>query len=160
MSNMNELAAKLKAAAQEEIMCREAYDTSDAWHDAASPENVLALVETLEAAEKRIADLESHPGAVDRPAVWVRYGDRNHAPDCTLDYDEAREWGARGLEVVRMVAPVPEARTLTVNMPEYRNSPDMHTKQFYEAIGFNQGLDACIEAILAAGIKLQIEGEE
>lgn len=30
-----------------------------------------------------------------------------------------------------------EARIVT--LPQYRNSPDMHTKQFYEAIGFNQG---------------------
>lgn len=43
-----------------------------------------------------------------------------------------------------------EARTVT--LPQYRNSPDMHTKQFYEAIGFNQGLDIFIEALRAAGI--------
>lgn len=44
MSNINELTAKLKAAAQDEIMCREACDTSDLWQDVASPENVLALL--------------------------------------------------------------------------------------------------------------------
>jgi len=66
---------------------------------------------------------------------------------------------AEALEAAQSRIAELEARTLTVNMPEYRNSPDMHTKQFYEAIGFNQGLDACIEAILDAGIKLQIEGE-
>lgn len=43
-----------------------------------------------------------------------------------------------------------EARTVT--LPQYRKSPDMHTKQFYEAIGFNQGLDIFIEALRAAGI--------
>lgn len=48
MSNINELTAKLKAAAQDEIMCREACDTSDLWQDVASPENVLALTEALE----------------------------------------------------------------------------------------------------------------
>ncbi|WP_437609626.1 hypothetical protein [Erwinia sp. V71] len=40
-----ELMRQLKSAAQEEIMCREASDTSDAWQDLASPENILALVE-------------------------------------------------------------------------------------------------------------------
>lgn len=40
---------------------------------------------------------------------------------------------------------------LCVKLPEYRNSPDMHTKQYYEAIGFNQGLDAAAESIRAAG---------
>ena len=48
-----------------------------------------------------------------------------------------------------------EARTVT--LPQYRNSPDMHTKQFYEAIGFNQGLDIFIEALRAAGIGVQGE---
>ncbi|MCW8351629.1 hypothetical protein [Citrobacter portucalensis] len=48
-----------------------------------------------------------------------------------------------------------EARTVT--LPQYRNSPDMHTKQFYEAIGFNQGLDISIEALRAAGIGVKGE---
>ncbi|MBO9158314.1 MAG: ead/Ea22-like family protein, partial [Escherichia coli] len=60
-----------------------------------TPQVVLALLDELEAAEKRIAELEAR----------------------------------------------------TVKLPEYRNSPDMHTKQFYEAIGFNQGLDVFIEAL-------------
>ena len=48
MSNIDELMAKLKAAAQDEIMCREACDTSDLWQDVASPENVLALLDELD----------------------------------------------------------------------------------------------------------------
>ncbi|WP_343552135.1 hypothetical protein [Pantoea sp.] len=40
-----ELLHQLKSAAQEEIMCREASDTSDAWQDLASPENILTLIE-------------------------------------------------------------------------------------------------------------------
>ena len=72
---------------------------------AASPTTVLALLASLEAAEKRIAELEAR----------------------------------------------------TVKLPEYRNSPDMHTKQFYEAIGFNQGLDVFIEALRAAGIGVKGE---
>ncbi|EMR9403252.1 DUF551 domain-containing protein [Escherichia coli] len=50
-----------------------------------------------------------HQASGNRPAVWVRIGDNNHAPDCTLDHDEAREWESRGLEVLRMVAPAPVA---------------------------------------------------
>lgn len=46
----------LREAAQEEIMLRSAGDTSDAWQDEASPEAVLALLDGLEAAEKRIAE--------------------------------------------------------------------------------------------------------
>lgn len=44
-----------------------------------------------------------------------------------------------------------ESRQLSVKLPDYRNSPDMHTKQYYEAVGFNQGLDAATESIRAAG---------
>ncbi|HCQ6954704.1 TPA: hypothetical protein OL683_003359 [Citrobacter freundii] len=46
----------LREAAQEEIMLRSASDTSDAWQDEASPEAVLALLDELEAAGKRIAE--------------------------------------------------------------------------------------------------------
>ena len=49
----------LREAAQEEIMLRSVSDTSDAWQDEASPEAVLALLGELEAAEKRIAELEA-----------------------------------------------------------------------------------------------------
>lgn len=45
MKPTGELLQQLKSAAQEEIMCREASDTSDAWQDLASPENILALIE-------------------------------------------------------------------------------------------------------------------
>ncbi|EMI0125432.1 MULTISPECIES: ead/Ea22-like family protein [Citrobacter] len=72
---------------------------------AANPATVLALLDDLEAAEKRIAELEAR----------------------------------------------------TVTLPQYCNSPDMHTKQFYEAIGFNQGLDIFIEALRAAGIGVKGE---
>ena len=49
----------LREAAQEEIMLRSVSDTSDAWQDEASPEAVLALLDELEAAEKRNAELQS-----------------------------------------------------------------------------------------------------
>ncbi|EOI1399063.1 TPA: ead/Ea22-like family protein [Citrobacter freundii] len=46
----------LREAAQEEIMLRSVSDTSDYWQDEASPEAVLALLDELESAEKRIAE--------------------------------------------------------------------------------------------------------
>ena len=52
---------------------------------------------------------------------------------------------------------IAELEARTVKLPEYRNSPDMHTKQLYEAIGFNQGLDVFIEALRAAGIGVKGE---
>lgn len=58
--------------------------------------------------------------------------------------------GTRAIKTLNRRMAELEARTVT--LPQYRNSPDMHTKQFYEAIGFNQGLDIFIEALRAAGI--------
>lgn len=49
----------LREAAQEEIMLRSVSDTSDAWQDEASPEAVMALLDELETAEKRNAELQS-----------------------------------------------------------------------------------------------------
>ncbi|MGE4866854.1 hypothetical protein, partial [Yersinia enterocolitica] len=40
-------------------------------------------------------------------------------------------------------------------LPDYRCSPDMHTKQYYETIGFNLGLDACKAVIKAAGFTVK-----
>ncbi|EDF9234391.1 ead/Ea22-like family protein [Salmonella enterica] len=59
----------LREAAQEEIMLRSVSDTSDAWQDEASPEAVLALLDELEAAEKRIAELEAREV---KPVAWMR----------------------------------------------------------------------------------------
>ena len=45
-----------------------------------------------------------------------------------------------------------------VVLPAYRCSPDMHTKQYFETIGFNLGLDASKAAIEAADIVVK-DGE-
>ncbi|WP_270423145.1 hypothetical protein [Citrobacter portucalensis] len=119
----------LREAAQEEIMLRSASDTSDAWQDEASPEAVLALLDELEAAEKRIAE-------------------HNFENQLLANAD-------RDIKALRQRIAELEARTVT--LPQYRNSPDMHTKQFYEAIGFNQGIDIFIEAFRAAGIGVKGE---
>lgn len=84
MADINELTAKLKAAAQDEIMCREAYDTSDAWHDAASPENVMALTEALEAAQSSIAELEARTVKLPKRSV----GEVMHISGFSRDYAE------------------------------------------------------------------------
>lgn len=102
MSNIDTQA--LREAAERAESDSWGYDR-DEFNEALTPSTVLALLDELEAAEKRIAELEAR----------------------------------------------------TVKLPEYRNSPDMHTKQFYEAIGFNQGLDVFIEALRAAGIGVKGE---
>lgn len=54
MNDITVLAKTLRHAAEEELMCREASDSSDLWQDEAGPENVLALVEALEKAQQQI----------------------------------------------------------------------------------------------------------
>lgn len=123
----------LREAAQEEIMLRSVSDTSDAWQDEASPEAVLALLD----------ELEHYKSREDRVTKLVL--------DNSTSWDELY----KKLEAAEKRIAELEARTVT--LPQYRNSPDMHTKQFYEAIGFNQGLDIFIDALRAAGIGVKGE---
>lgn len=51
---------ELREAAQEEIMLRSVSDTSDAWQDLASPEDVLALLDELEAMKRANAAQDDH----------------------------------------------------------------------------------------------------
>lgn len=58
MTDITELAAVLRLAAESEIAYRAEGDTSDLWQDEASPDNVLALVEALEKAQATIIELQ------------------------------------------------------------------------------------------------------
>ena len=59
MTDITELAQSLKAAADREMICRDGAETSEIWERTVTPENVLALVEALEKAQQRIAELEA-----------------------------------------------------------------------------------------------------
>lgn len=52
---ITELAQRLKAAADREMICRDGAETSEIWERTVTPENILALVEALEKAQKTIA---------------------------------------------------------------------------------------------------------
>lgn len=65
MNDITVLAKTLRHAAEEELMCREASDSSDLWQDEAGPENVLALVEALEKAQQQIQAHERANAAQD-----------------------------------------------------------------------------------------------
>lgn len=110
---------------------------------AASPENVLALTEALEAAEKRIASLNEQLADC-REIVSVQAAGR-------------REMRQRIAEL--------EARTLTVKLPQTIVLSELapSTAQSFCHLHRNT-VKACRNALedacCAAGIKLQIEGEE
>ncbi|XUA20681.1 hypothetical protein ACQVA2_07930 [Citrobacter sp. OP27] len=109
-----------------------------------------ALRQTAEKAQEHaVFNMDIHSGTVlellDEMDKWQQ--------ESSTWQSVAEKQLAIAIEAEKRIAEL-EARTLTVKLPEYRNSPDMHTKQYYEAVGFNQGLDACAEAIGAAGIAL------
>ncbi|WP_409370686.1 ead/Ea22-like family protein [Klebsiella pneumoniae] len=60
MTDITELAQSLKAAADREMICRDVAETSEIWERTVTPENILALVEALEKAQQRIAELENN----------------------------------------------------------------------------------------------------
>ncbi|MFI4113848.1 ead/Ea22-like family protein [Klebsiella pneumoniae] len=58
-TDITELAQSLKAAADREMICRDVAETSEIWERTVTPENILALVEALEMAQQRNAELEA-----------------------------------------------------------------------------------------------------
>ncbi|HBW1375383.1 TPA: hypothetical protein MEH49_004228 [Klebsiella pneumoniae] len=51
-TDITELAQRLKAAADREMICRDVAETSEIWERTVTPENILALVEALEKAQQ------------------------------------------------------------------------------------------------------------
>ncbi|HAU5716804.1 hypothetical protein PTR13_04030 [Serratia bockelmannii] len=109
---------------------------------------VLELLAERDADKKRIAELEA------KTAMTMGVGSGNGNLFVHGDYDSIKAAQAIVLENESLRAKL----ATPVRLVDYRNSPDMHTKQYYEAIGFNQGIDACSVALLAAGFT--VEGDE
>ncbi|HFF6812809.1 RelE family toxin-antitoxin system [Klebsiella pneumoniae] len=57
MTDTTELAQSLKAAADREMICRDVAETSEIWERTVTPENILALVEALEKAQRYTEEL-------------------------------------------------------------------------------------------------------
>ncbi len=177
MTNTNELTAKLKAAAHDEIMCREACDTSDLWQDEASPENVLALTEALEAANELNKHLElatrkaegcseamrrRAEAAEEQRDSWRYLAKQNIAE---REKDLAALAGARqsiadlesklaqneswSASAQSYIASL-ESRTLTVKLPHWSG---------YTCSGEGAMLEACVRSLESQGFTVQIEGE-
>ncbi len=74
MTDINELAQSLKAAADREMIYRDGAETSEIWERTVTPENILALVVALES-EKRIC-------ATWRKTAESIIGNYPGTPDC------------------------------------------------------------------------------
>lgn len=74
---------------------------------------------------------------------------RLSTPDCILNLIAQLEAAQKELSAAN------EKLSKPVVLPDYRCSPDMHTKQYYETIGFNLGLDACKAVIKTAGFTVE-----
>ncbi|BBW35470.1 hypothetical protein STN0717ENT64_18710 [Enterobacter hormaechei] len=114
-------------------------DADELFFRLCDPATVLALLDELEAAEERVTELSQKDDIYD----MLRQDYELHGS--LVDFVD---WQAKRIAEL-------EARE--VELPAYRNSPDMHTKQYYEAVGFNQGLDACTEVLRATGISVKGE---
>ncbi|EPU1597416.1 hypothetical protein ACVUVA_001359 [Klebsiella pneumoniae] len=137
-TDITELAQRLKAAADREMICRDVAETSEIWERTVTPENILALVEALEKAQQVDEELCKllPPG--------VEYMDPPDGGDVTP------------LEGVRrMVADyrqlIAELESRTVKMPEpFKLAKSSSGLTYY----FADDVDA---ALTDAGIKVEAE---
>ncbi|HIC0448652.1 TPA: ead/Ea22-like family protein [Escherichia coli] len=186
MSTTTELAQRMKAAAINAkdlgniARYSKGYEAIKAFSALMTPDNVLALLGELETTKRRVTELEGMNAASVKYGVKVansrdklrnRVSELNSYHTAYIDWQEKTDWMQKNISRFKSIQPLGkhradvlreyieylESRVVTVTLPEYRNSPDMHTKKYYETIGFNQGLDACIDALRAAGVA--VEGE-
>lgn len=138
------LARTLRQAAEEELMCREASDTSDLWQDEAGPENVLALVEALEKAQK----LATQQGNIACALFDEVAAQRNRIAE--LDKRLIEYAGIATREAHR----VAELEARKVNLPAACADDEYFIDGVFQALRYERDVE---RAILAAGIKVKGE---
>lgn len=152
MNDITALAKTLRLAAESEIAHRAECDTSDLWQDEASPENVLALVEALEARDKQIVFLKDQLAQL-----------ANFNPDwdrLKATTDSLREH-MDVLKSAKSRIAEQESRTVTVKLPKRYSCEGYHIDEAYlqeDPEGDCYDRDEVLEALDAAGIQV-IEGE-
>ncbi|MGG7768359.1 hypothetical protein PGN90_10995 [Klebsiella aerogenes] len=138
MTDITELAAVLRLAAESEIAYRAEGDTSDLWQDEASPDNILALVEALEKAQQRNTELE------------------NYAEAEAVGADKAAEDSVYWMKRCKAL----ESRTVTVKLTDINEYlAEVHDKTLNRALRLlAEGVRAGdVAAMRAAGIKVEAE---
>ncbi|ECC7507222.1 ead/Ea22-like family protein [Salmonella enterica] len=137
----------LREAAQEEIMLRSVSDTSDAWQDESSPEAVLALLDELEAKDKRIeeeicrANREHHRGF-----MMACNHLKEHA---NVHYADAAE-----MEIAALRQRIAELEAREVNLPAACADDEYFIDGVFQALRYERDVE---RAIRAAGIGVKGE---
>lgn len=72
---ITELAQRLKAAADREMICRDGAETSEIWERTVTPENILALVEALEKAQQEAEELSKFKEVMTSAAEALKAGE-------------------------------------------------------------------------------------
>ncbi|MBH0545354.1 ead/Ea22-like family protein [Salmonella enterica] len=142
MTDIKELAHTLRQAAEDELMCRAASDTSDLWMDEASPENVLALLGAL-AAETERADEREATAKLYRLAV-----DAGEKRIAELD-KRLIEYAGIATREARRVA---ELKARTVNLPAACADDEYFIDGVFQTLRYERDIE---RAIIAAGIKVK-----
>ncbi|HEE9631273.1 TPA: hypothetical protein R8E83_003554 [Escherichia coli] len=110
---------KLRAAAEEEIMCRQACDTSDNWQDLATPEAVIALVNELETTKRRVTVLEGMNAASakyakkmadSRDKLRNRVSELNSYHTAYIDWQEKTDWMQKDISRFKSILPLGKHR--------------------------------------------------
>lgn len=150
MNDITALTRRMKAAAlKAKSEANEwGYDT-DAFHDEATPDAVISLVEALEKAQ--------HKSAVDWEAAASLNVENQELKKNVTEMEE--ENNRQVLEVMRLSSLVAEmeSRTVTVKLPEIERPID--GTGYATAAGERRYKERVIDALRAAGIQI-IEGEE
>lgn len=135
MTDITELAQSLKAAADREMICRDGAETSEIWERTVTPENVLALVEALEKAQRANGHLR------EQSAEWERKAISN--------FEECAKLSQRVEEL--------ESRAVTVgNLQESAYRAGLTAGWNLGLANNSDGFNKCLAAH-AAGIKVEAE---
>ncbi|HBR5057521.1 TPA: hypothetical protein L9X63_002941 [Klebsiella pneumoniae] len=184
MTDITELAQRLKAAADREMICRDVAETSEIWERTVTPENILSLVEALEKSEKTS---EARREAIDiTHKRAARERDRANAAEEALEKAQGMEtyWKTqcRGItdhceELQARIAEldaelererektrcamsrIAELESRTVKLPAERFCPAEYagSQLWSETEVWNKAITACADELRAAGIKVEVK---
>lgn len=128
MTDITELAQRLKAAADREMICRDVAETSEIWERTVTPENILALVEAL-ASEKRICatwrkTAEANSETLEKAQQRIGKLEKKITDHKRMNQEMAKamltpnDSDAAGMEIAALRQRIAELESRTVKLPD------------------------------------------